>query len=694
MRFRKKTNEKIIIFYYIIAIVIPCFLLGVLAFRGIKNDQALVEREHQRILMETTQKIYKDLEESLATIENSFSELNIQDISQKKEIFNNDTLVQFIHQYDIVEVIFSLENKTILALCNNGLLFFPDGYFPENINNSIPGNLWNGWQYEFMEKDYARAFRFYNALLKNTNDKKFRGELLNAMARVQKKRGDIPSALSIYDSIQNNYSQIYLQINIPLGIVSFIEKTGCYLQVNDTVSALENTVKFLEMLAGRHWELEQSYYNDYLEKAYETIINCKNSRNRILNSSLDKAESIKERILAEQPTTEYLLTFLNGRESIVKSVYSAKNTANHRYKQALNGRQYFYTVFPGEENTDWGILFSTNKILEKLIVPALNEYASSVRFYWMIATNEGEFLAGSDKIPEGLFSVTSDFPPGQPPWTLTLYPEEKGLFNTFFRSGGGFFFYIFIAVLVILGFGLIFTLQTVNNKIELSKMKSSFVSTVSHELKSPLTSIRQIAEILAFKKVSAERKEKYFTMILQQSERLSHLIENILDFSKIEAGQKQFHFEETDLAALTGNVIQTFRDRLTSADFHIHFTSPKAVNKIQGDREALEQVLYNLIDNAVKYSGNSKKIEISVESDYEWVELCVRDYGIGISKKEHEKIFQQFYRVEQELTGTVKGTGIGLTIVKQIMDVHKGKIKVESTPGEGSSFCIKFPVYK
>jgi signal transduction histidine kinase len=673
----KKTNEKTIIFYYIIAIVIPCLLLGVLAFRGIKNDQALVEREQRRVLMETTEKIYQELDDSLATIENSFSELNIQNISQKKEIFNNDTLVKFMNQHDVVEAIFSLENKTSLALCDNGLLFSPDGSFPENNINSTPENLRNVWQYEFMEKDYIRAFRLYNALLKNANDDNIRGKMLNAMARVQKKRGDIPSALSLYDSIQNNYSWIYLQNNIPLGVVSFIEKTGCYLQINDTVSALENTVKFLEMLAGRYWDLEQSYFNDYVEKADETIIICRKSKSSIFNS-----------------TNEYALTFLSGYESIVENVYSAKNTNNHRYKQAIDGKQYFYTILSGKENTDWVILFNTIKILEKFIVPALSEYASSVLFYWMITDNEGEFLAGSDNNLDGLFFVTSDFPSGQPPWSLQLFTEEKGLFNTFFRSGGGFFFYIFIVVLVILGFGLIFTLQTVNNKIELSKMKSSFVSTVSHELKSPLTSIRQIAEILVFKKVSAERTEKYFTMILQQSERLSHLIENILDFSKIEAGQKQFRFEETDLAAITSDVIKTFQDRLTSTNFHIHYTCPKTVYKIQGDREALEQVLYNLIDNAVKYSGNSKIIEISLKSDYEWVELCVRDYGIGIPKDEHEKIFQQFHRVGQELTGTIKGTGIGLTIVKQIIDVHKGKIEVKSTSGEGSLFCIKLPVSK
>ncbi len=691
MKYLKEITRKGIIFYYIIAIVIPCFLLGILAFRGIKNDQALVESEQRRILIETSNQIFQNLDKSLIKIENSFSDVAVQETLLTKEIFNSSILSQFNNQHKIVEGIFLLDNQTKLSVCSNGLIFFPDGYFPENKTSFFPEALKKGWQYEFTEKDFGKAFQFYNGLLKKSNDIQTRGELLNAMARVQKKRSEFDSAVAIYDSIQQNYSQIIIQNKIPLGIMAFLEKNSCYLQLNDSVSALENSIMLLQMMADKYWELEESYFFDYLEKTDETITICRNSKNNSINLALDNAKVIKDIILTAQQKTDYLLTFWNDRESIAESLRSKDKTANYRHKYTINGRRYFYSLLSDAGNKEWIVIFNTSEILENVLTPLMQEQASSFHFYWEIANKDGEWLAGSENIPEELFPVNSDFPSGFPSWSLIFYPVNRGLLATFFRSGGGFFFYIFIAVLVILIFGLIFTLQTVNNKVELSKMKSSFVSTVSHELKSPLTSIRQIAEILVHKKVSSERKEKYFNMILQQSERLSHLIENILDFSKMEAGQKQFHFENTELAVVAENVIQSFQDRLAANNFQIQLSNSGSVHKINGDREAMEQVLYNLIDNAIKYSGNSKKIEVGVESENDWVYVSVKDYGIGIPKKEQEKIFQQFYRVGEELIQTVKGTGIGLTIVKQIVEAHKGKITVESSPGKGSTFILKFP---
>ncbi|MDB4581570.1 HAMP domain-containing histidine kinase [Draconibacterium sp.] len=692
MKYLKEITRKGIIFYYIIAIVIPCFLLGILAFRGIKNDQALVESEQRRILMETSKQIFQNLDKSLIKIETSFSDVAVQETLITKEMFNSTILSQFNRQHNDVEGIFFLDNQTKLSVCSNGLIYFPDGYIPESSTSFFPEVLKKGWQYEFSEKDFGKAFQFYYSLLKNSNNIQTRGDLLNAMARVQKKRGEFDSAVAIYDSIQQNYSRIIIQNKIPLGIMAFLEKNSCYLQLKDTVSALENSIMLLKMMVDKHWELEESYFFDYLEKTDKTITICRNSNNSSINLLLNKTEAIKDIILTAQQKTDYLLTFWNDRESIAESLQANNKTSSHRHKYTINGRRYFYSLLSDTGNKEWIVIFNTAEILENGLNPMLHEKASSGNFYWEISDEDGEKLSGSDNIPNELLPVKSDFPAGLPSWTLTLYPLNRGLLATFLRSGGGFFFYIFIAVLVILVFGLIFTLQTVNNKVELSKMKSSFVSTVSHELKSPLTSIRQIAEILVHKKVSSERKEKYFNMILQQSERLSHLIENILDFSKMEAGQKQFHFENTDLAVVAENVIQSFQDRLAANNFQIHLSISGSVQKISGDREAMEQVLYNLIDNAIKYSGKANKVDISLDSDDESVLISVRDYGIGIQKNEQEKIFQQFYRVGEELIQTVKGTGIGLTIVKQIVEAHKGKITVESSPGKGSTFILKFPV--
>lgn len=694
MKYLKEITRKGIIFYYIIAIVIPCFLLGILAFRGIKNDQALVESEQRRNLTETSNQIFQNLDKSLIKIENSLSDVAAQETLITKEIFNSTILSQFNQQHKVVEGIFLLDNQTNPSLCSNGLIFLPDGYLPESSTSIFPEALKKGWQYEFSEKDFGKAFQFYYALLINSNNIQTRGELLNAMARVQKKRGEFDSALAIYDSIQRNYSRIIIQNKIPLGIMAFLEKNSCYLQLSDSVSALENSIMLLKMMVDKHWDLEKSYFLDYLEKTDETIASCRNTKNNSIQLLLNEAESIKNIILTAQQKTDYLLTFWNNRESIAENLRSKDKTANYRHKYAINGRRYFYSLLSDAGNKEWIVIFNTSEILENMLNPMLQEQASSGNFYWEISDKDGERLSASDNIPNELLPVKSDFPAGLPSWTLTMYPVNRGLLATFFRSGGGFFFYIFIAVLVILVFGLIFTLQTVNNKVELSKMKSSFVSTVSHELKSPLTSIRQIAEILVHKKVSPERKEKYFNMILQQSERLSHLIENILDFSKMEAGQKQFHFENTDLTIVAENVIQSFQDRLAANNFQINLSISGSVHKISGDREAMEQVLYNLIDNAIKYSGKARKVDVNIDADDESVLVRVKDYGIGIQKNEQEKIFQQFYRVGEELIQTVKGTGIGLTIVKQIVEAHQGKISVESIPGEGSLFRLTFPALK
>ena len=692
MKYLKEITRKGIIFYYIIAIVIPCFLLGILAFRGIKNDQALVESEQRRILMETSNQIFQNLDKSLIKIENSFSDVAVQETLITKEIFNSTILSEFNNKYNVVEGIFFLNNQTKLSVCSNELIYFPDGYLPESSTSFFPEALKKGWQYEFIEKDFGKAFQFYYALLKKSNDIQTRGELLNAMARVQKKRKEFDSAVAIYDTIQQNYSRIIIQNKIPLGIMAFLEKNSCYLQLKDTVSALENSIMLLQMMADKYWELEESYFFDYLEKTDEILAISRNSKNSSIILLLDKAEVIKDNIQTAQQKTDYLLTFWNNRESIAESLRSKDKTANYRHKYSINGRRYFYSLFSDAGNKEWILIFNTSEILENILNPMLHEQASSGNFYWEISDEDGERLSGSDNIPNDLLPVKSDFPAGLPSWILKFYPVSRGLLATFFHSGSGFFFYIFIAVLVILVFGLIFTLQTVNNKVELSKMKSSFVSTVSHELKSPLTSIRQIAEILVHKKVSSERKEKYFNMILQQSERLSHLIENILDFSKMEAGQKQFHFKNTDLAVVAENVIQSLQDRLAADNFQIQLSNSGSVHEINGDREAMEQVLYNLIDNAIKYSGKARKVDVNIQSDSEFVVLRVRDYGIGIQKEEQEKIFNQFYRVGEELIQTVKGTGIGLTIVKQIVEAHKGKVIVESSPGKGSTFILKFPV--
>jgi two-component system phosphate regulon sensor histidine kinase PhoR len=204
-----------------------------------------------------------------------------------------------------------------------------------------------------------------------------------------------------------------------------------------------------------------------------------------------------------------------------------------------------------------------------------------------------------------------------------------------------------------------------------------------------------MTEMLHLKRVpSEERKSEYYAVMLDETEHLSHLIDNILDFSRIEDERKKYHFDELDLNYLLVDFLDNYRKRLTDPGFNITYDSSGQPALLQADKEALHQVFYNLLDNAVKYSGESRKVDVKLSTSINGYNIYVKDYGIGISRKDQEKIFERFYRSDEPQMMGIKGSGIGLTIVKRIIDSHEGRLTVESRPGEGSTFCVYLPVSK
>ena len=254
---------------------------------------------------------------------------------------------------------------------------------------------------------------------------------------------------------------------------------------------------------------------------------------------------------------------------------------------------------------------------------------------------------------------------------------------------------MFFLLAGILIFGLILTIRTVAHELELSKMKSDFVSTISHEFKSPLSSIRQLSEMLQSGRIpSEEYRQQYYDVLVEQSERLTLLIDNILDFSKIEEGRKKFDFEMVDVDPLLLETVSVIQDQVRHKDFDIQLKIEKPLPLIKADRAAMAQAITNLIDNAIKYSGDAKEIFILAFAENQYLIIIVKDFGIGIRKEEINKVFERFYRGGDTLTRTVKGSGLGLTLVRQIVEVHHGKVYVESEPGHGSTFSIKLPLYR
>jgi signal transduction histidine kinase len=247
---------------------------------------------------------------------------------------------------------------------------------------------------------------------------------------------------------------------------------------------------------------------------------------------------------------------------------------------------------------------------------------------------------------------------------------------------------MFLAILA----AVIFSLRFVLHEMELAELKSTLVSNVSHELKTPLALIRLFSETLELGRAPGKEKEKEFLRIIhKESERLTHLIDNVLDLGRIEQGRKTYTMRPTDLAAVVRETLDAYRFQLQQQGFAVTSSIAEDLPLLPADGDAITQALLNLIDNAIKYSPERKSLRIELTRGDREAMITVEDEGIGIHPREHDRIFDMFYRVERGLVHSVKGSGLGLSLVRHIVDAHGGRITLHSRPGKGSRFVISLP---
>lgn len=376
-----------------------------------------------------------------------------------------------------------------------------------------------------------------------------------------------------------------------------------------------------------------------------------------------------------------------------------QNFLDDNRKYLLAGNYLFYplpdptTGKPGFA----GVLLSEGFVRDDLVARSIAEASSghdadSALAMAITISDDNQRVLYSNGAPQDGHLLESNFDPPFSSWRAAVGLKNTNLDylarNSFLHSAGA-----TVLVLMLLLTGIALTIRATDREARLAQAKSNFVANVSHELKTPLSLLSLFSEILELGLVKNEEKKiEYYQVMRHETRRLNKMIDNILDFSKIEAGRKTYNFADSDMAELIENVLSSYRYQIDNSGFDVQTNMQPDLPSVSIDREAMTQAISNLLDNAIKYSREVKQLSITTKTVGPDLSLEIADRGIGIPRAEQVKIFEKFYRVGNGLVHDVKGSGLGLSLVKHIIEAHKGTISVESDVGKGSRFTILLPI--
>ncbi|MDD8014483.1 MAG: ATP-binding protein [Acidobacteriota bacterium] len=557
---------------------------------------------------------------------------------------------------------------------------------------------------EFRLNDYSLAGSLYQELASKTADPALRAFVLNRLGRCYAKSGKTEKALDAYRRQLRIGLPGVASEGIPLEITALYQIGNSCLQTGKRTEAAGAFLDLYQGLLEPKWSLSRSQFESLRKTAEErfntSVAGMAPSIRAEWSGRLQGLKKIEAERLAETEIRVKVLERIIPRMRLEAQKLDRESGNFQRLAEQDDTGLVLASFTALGANAVLGLLLDPEALGNGLLSSGMDNRGPAASLSAVVVDDSGRAVSGTDFTPSGgpgkdggsQLIFTAAFTNSFPPWAIKIYRSGAGAAERQFRTRRNIYILSLVAVIAALFFGGFLAIRSTARELELARLKSDFVATVSHEFRTPLTSIRYMAELLERGRVrDDQRKQEYYQTITGESERLSRLVENLLDFSKIETGMKEYRMEATDISALLVEAAGRFRRQAGIKDFDLKTDIAQNLPAVQADRESLERALLNLLDNAVKYSGDNPEILFKARAQENAVIIQVEDHGIGIAKFEQKRVFEKFYRSEKALEGDVKGSGIGLPLVDHIVRAHGGKIVLESEPGKGTRVTIELP---
>lgn len=661
LKFSEKGSKLIVIF--IITAIFSGSILTYLSVAHISNYKELLEKkisEEERELTIRFASDFQDKMESLISIfSNFFQSDHSQDVKALKSFDGLNELVSYV------------------AIDSSGSFLWPyvisNNLSSEQIkpSNTYTKELRTAQNSEFVTKDYKSSELSYLKTLKVAETKSDSANSYNSMARLYVKMGHHQKALEIDQTIITEFSSTLNAYGFPYVYFSIIK-----------LLRIKNPTNF-----------------EQLEKLLLVFLNGLNDGTIPLNeSSAELLDSISEWKKEFQPSpnndlfaqlisrVKKLLLYVDNYkiplEEIKNEEFNKSNPVNFSSIKPISGNTDELMLFFKHEPMSVGFVIGLNPIFTSALE---NQELNDLKFDYHI--NLVEKKENNHNLNSSLIKFAT-FSPYFEDRLIKVSLKNEGIIDqAVFRRkiiyGLGLF--LFLGTMVL---GLYLLIQDVNREKRTNKLRADFVSNITHELKTPLTSINMFAEALNMGKDTLDSKQtKYLNIIVKESEKLKRLINNILEFSRKENDKLSYKLEKSNLTEIV-------KSTLKEMDYFLEINKFKVELDIENNifanvyGEGLKQALSNLISNAVKYSTNNKKLNVRLFKSASEILIEVEDFGIGIPEEKHDLIFEKFYRIDSDKNKNVSGTGLGLTVTKAIIEEQYGKLLVESKLGKGSKFTI------